>query len=165
MLCETPRLTLIEDRVELPGGHQADWLRYEGLRSFVNVLCFDEEGRVLVARQYNHGAGCVVYEFPGGVIDEGETPEQAAQRELAEEAGLHAERLEPIGSYLPDPRRTSMRCYAFVATQLSPTPPRPEPEEVIVSEWLTPAELKAKLRSGVPVTTNVLSVWALYELR
>jgi 8-oxo-dGTP diphosphatase len=77
------------------------------------------DGRVLVARRRadaEHLPGA--WEFPGGKIEDGETPEQAARRELAEETGLTASALEPLTTAVFDYPDRLLRFHAFVATGL-----------------------------------------------
>src|SRR3712207_1318455 len=77
-----PRITLIEDTVVLPGGERTAWLRFGGAGDSVGLLCVDEQRRVLVAREYNPAPGRVVYEFPGGGVEAGESYVDAARREI-----------------------------------------------------------------------------------
>ncbi len=164
-LFEHPRITLTEDTVLLPSGQETTWLRFENLRDFVTVICVDNQERVLLVRQYNHPPGRMVHEFPGGVIDAGESPEQAASRELVEEVGLYPLGLEPLGDYLPNPRRTAMRCHVFLARDFERRPAKPEPEEFIMTRWLGVTELDSLIRAGDIENSNLLAAWLLFRLR
>ena len=62
----------------------------------VGIVAVDEQGRLLMVRQYRSGAGAETLEIPAGKRDPGETPEQCGRRELEEECGLIAGRLEPL---------------------------------------------------------------------
>jgi 8-oxo-dGTP pyrophosphatase MutT (NUDIX family) len=73
------------------------------------VECF------VMARQYRHGSQTLTIEFPGGVVDEAEAPEQAALRELAEETGFAAESITLIGRTNPNPAFMANTAYTFVA--------------------------------------------------
>ena len=72
----------------------------------------------LMVKQYRHGLGALSVEFPGGVIDKGEEPEEAARRELLEETGTVAGKLTLLGSYNPNPALFSNRNYVFLAEDL-----------------------------------------------
>ncbi len=74
--------------------------------------------RFLIVRQFRHGTGKVGLEFPAGVIDPGETPEQAARRELLEETGYEAGELVRVGEVSPNPAFMSNTTYTFVARKL-----------------------------------------------
>ena len=83
------------------------------------VLAVDDQRRVLVLKQYRHPAQCRFVELPAGLLDEvGEDPEQAARRELREEAGFEAERWTRIGSTYGSPGISSEVMHAFLATGL-----------------------------------------------
>lgn len=73
------------------------------------VECF------VMARQYRHGSGTLTIEFPGGVVDPGEQPEEAVLRELAEETGYAAESVVMIGRTNPNPAFMSNTAYTFLA--------------------------------------------------
>ena len=80
----------------------------------VCVLPVDENGTVYLVRQYRHAAGRDVLEAPAGGMEPGETPEEAALRELREETGASGT-LIPMGEYLPTPGYCSEKIYLFCA--------------------------------------------------
>ncbi len=72
----------------------------------------------LMVKQWRHGAQEMSIEFPGGVIDPGETPEQAAERELREETGFTSGRLVLAGTISPNPAIMDNHCHIFFAEEL-----------------------------------------------
>ncbi len=70
-------------------------------------------------RQFRHGSGRVTLEFPAGVVDRGETPEEAAQRELLEETGCRADKLIHLGSVNPNPAFMNNRLHTYAALDLT----------------------------------------------
>ena len=89
-------------------------------------------GDFLMVKQWRHGADKLSVEFPGGVIDAGETPEEAAARELMEETGYSAGRLTCLGCVSPNPALFKSRFYCFLAEELEKTgEPEPDQDEVI----------------------------------
>ena len=171
VLLEHERIRVVEDSVTLPTGGETAWLRFEKLDDFVSVICLrggESEGKggreVLVAAQYNHSVQRAVTEFPGGVVDDHETPLQAAHRELEEETGLRARIMIPLGSFLVNPRRTPIQGFVFVAEGFSEGDARPEPEEVITFQWLSLTDFEDLLRGGEAVNGNSLAAWALFRL-
>ena len=69
---------------------------------WVNVVPITPDGRVVMVRQYRHGAGELTLETPGGLVDPGETPAAAAARELLEETGYAADEIVSLGAVSPE---------------------------------------------------------------
>ena len=86
-----------------------------GAPDWVNVIPLAEDGRVVMVRQFRHGADALTLETPGGMVDPGETPAQAAARELVEETGYRAERVLPLGAVNPNPALFDNRLHVFLA--------------------------------------------------
>ena len=82
---------------------------------WVAVLALGE-GEALLVEQYRHGVGRASLELPAGVIDEGESAAEAAARELREETGYVASRIEPLGVVSPEPARNTAMGHFYVET-------------------------------------------------
>ena len=93
-------LTLYEDRLDLDGKEKM-YLRGRR-RDYSTVVPFVSQDKVLMIKSYRHLVDSVQIEVPSGYIEQGESPEQAAIRELEEETGYKAKRIVPIGSYTLD---------------------------------------------------------------
>lgn len=159
-----PRLSLVEDTVVLPSGKQTEWLRFQNRQDFVMVICVDPEQRILLSRQYCHPVGQVVHEFPGGLVDTGESHMDAARRELMEEVGWYAYQLDEIGTFLPYVRRSSVRAFLYVATDLEERHLPADSEEFIAYEWVDVGTLEARMRSGELVNGHLHAAWNLFRL-
>jgi ADP-ribose pyrophosphatase len=87
---------------------------------WVNVLPITPEGRVVLIRQWRQGSGRPSLEIPGGIIDPGESPEQAGARELLEETGYAAGRLLRLGQVNPNPALFGNTCHYYLALEAVP---------------------------------------------
>ncbi len=81
---------------------------------WVHVFALDASERVLVVRLYRHGAGRVCVELPGGNVEIGEKPTDAARREVLEETGCHLDELIPLSDFSPNPATHTNRVYGFL---------------------------------------------------
>lgn len=86
----------------------------------VQVVGITPDERLLLVRQYRFGVSRQLLELPGGMVDPGETPEQAARRELEEETGWLAGQWEKLGQNPANPVFMDNYVHTFLATDLSP---------------------------------------------
>lgn len=101
----------------------------------VVVLPLLDDGRIVLLHQYRASIDRTLQELPAGTLDQpGESPIQAAHRELEEEAGYRAARMELLTRFYPSPGILTEQMHVYVATGLTPTVARPEPGEQIEVE-------------------------------
>lgn len=91
--------------------------------AWINVIALTENGDVLLVKQFRHGTEEVTTEIPGGLVDPGENPLQAAKRELLEETGYVAELWEQLGVLEPNPAIQSNKCFVFLASKAQKVAP------------------------------------------
>ncbi len=108
--------TLRADTCQMPGGNVVSPYYVLEYPDWVNVVAVTAEDQVLLIRQYRHAAGRVFLEIPGGCIDQGETPEEAARRELLEETGYAFEQLGLLTVLYANPATGNNRTHCFLAT-------------------------------------------------
>src|SRR4051794_22611097 len=106
-------ISLRQDQVELPSGIVLDDYYVVEQHDFVKVFAYTASHDVIFVRQYKHGIGRVILELPAGFIERGEDPAAAADRELREETGYRAARLELAAEWVVDPTRTATTEYLF----------------------------------------------------
>src|SRR5947208_5782591 len=95
---ETPIFSVTQDRAIDPDGFEIKRAIVRHGGSAV-MMAVDEKGRILLVRQYRLPARQFLWELPAGRLDEGESPLQAAKRELVEEAGVRAKKWKKLVSY------------------------------------------------------------------
>ena len=115
--------------------------------SAVIVPVFDD-GTVALVRQYRHPAGKSLLEVPAGSLEEGESPEIGAARELEEEIGATAGKLEKIAEFYVSPGFLTEKMYVFLATELTETNQRLEDDELIEIERIPLTDAVALARDG-----------------
>lgn len=143
-------------RYRLPDGRECDW---EVLTpgEVVQVLPLTPEGRIVAVRMFRSGPNRVVLQLPGGFVDPGERPEQAAVRELAEETGYECEAVEVIGSVLASSVVTPK--HVAIARGCRPTGEQDLDEfEECVPVELTVSEFRSVLRES----SEVVAIDAAY---
>ena len=117
------------------------------LDDYVTVIARTPEDRILLVRQFRAAVKRETLEFPSGHVDEGEDPAAAALRELQEETGYTADRLEFLGMLSPDTGRLSNRmwCYYAEVRKMPQAPPKEDGLEVLDC---TPMELIEFVRNA-----------------
>jgi len=148
-LLERRWLTLREQRVRLPTGTVIDEFHVIESPDWVAVLALREDGQLVLVRQYRHGAARVGLELPAGVIDEGESPEQAGLRELREETGYAAEELRPLFRVSPEPARGTATAHVYFAPRARRVgDPQLDASEDLAVCTLHPEELLSAIDDG-----------------
>lgn len=112
------------------------------------MLPVDDQGRILLVRQFRLPANGFLWEIPAGRIDEGETPLQAAQRELSEETGLSAKSWREMVSFYPSPGYVGEKMTLFLATGLTQGEAHNMDDERIDCRWFTREEIAQKIQSA-----------------
>ena len=87
----------------------------------VAVVVLDEQGNVLLVRQFRHPVGKSLLEIPAGGIDDGEEPVDSVRRELQEEIGYFPRKIEKLGGFYSVPGYGTEYLHCFVATDLVPS--------------------------------------------
>ncbi len=145
---ESPWCSLRRDEVVLPGGTLQEYHVFE-IGPAVSVVPVLEDGRVVMIGQYRYPTGRTQWELPAGRINEGETPQAAAIRELYEETGHTAGDLEALPGFYPTGGISSHYAHAFVATGCVRTGAGDlDPSEQIVVRVFERGEVEALLDGG-----------------
>ncbi len=123
-------IALYLDRVTLPNGAVAEleMVRHPGASAVVPFVSPDE---VVLLRQFRHATAGTILEVPAGKLEPGEDPAVCAARELEEEAGQRAGRIEHLTTIWTTPGFTDERIHLYAAFDLESVPTRRDPDEVI----------------------------------
>lgn len=130
----------------LPDGAESDWDLVTG-PDVVAVLALTDDGEVVLARQFRPGPGRLLDELPGGIVDDGETPLEAAVRELAEETGYAGE-VELAGSYWAAANWTRRNHVAVARRCRLAGPATPGPDEFVAVVTEPLAHFRRRLARG-----------------
>jgi ADP-ribose pyrophosphatase len=114
----------------------------------VVILPIDSQGNILLVRQLRHAVGKELLELPAGSIDPGETPEEAATRELREETGYKPGKLEKLGGFYAAPGYCTELLHFFRASQLEKSPLTAEDTDEIEVVPIGPADVPGLITSG-----------------
>lgn len=140
----------------------SDFFRID-VPDWVNVVALTDEDEIVFVRQERHGTETLSLELPGGMVDDGETAEQAALRELAEETGYGGSEIRKLGWVHPNPALQPNRCHTFLVTgarlKQAPSPDEHESLEVLL---LPRGKLGELVRTGQ--VTHALMVCAFHLL-
>ncbi len=148
---------VVEDLI-LPNGQQTEivMVRHPGSTA---IIPMDEEGNVVMIRQYRPVVDRYLLEIPAGTMDPGEDPLDCARRELEEETGLQARELSELMAVDILPSYSDEKIYIFLARGLTHTQTQMDPDEIITTETHSPETLLEMIHTGR--LTDALSILAI----
>lgn len=139
--------TIRRDHLRLPDGRQTRLDIVEHVGSVV-LIPVDEKGNLLFVRQYRHATGLDLLELPAGTLDKGEAPAACARREVREETGMAAGKIEALGGFYLAPGYSTEYMHVYLATDLRPDPLEADADEFISVEKIPLAEALAMAARG-----------------
>jgi ADP-ribose pyrophosphatase len=144
-----PWLKVFRETVELPSGRILDDFYRIVLRHFAVIVAMTPSLDLVMVHTYRHGLGRVSLAVPAGFIEPGETPLEAAKRELLEETGYASHEWETLGNFVVDGNRGCGTGHFFVArdaTQVAVT--KPDDTEELEVELVSPRRFLEAVRTG-----------------
>jgi ADP-ribose pyrophosphatase len=150
---------VLREQVQLPDGKNTllDIVVHPGA---VTLIPIDSQGNIYFVRQYRHAVGKELLELPAGTLNEGESPQDCALREVREETGMSAATLKLIGEFFLAPGYSTEQMYIYLATDLHPDPLPGDEDEFITVKTITMSKVPEMISQGV--IQDAKSLAALY---
>ena len=133
-----------EDVEENGHSYNREIVRHNGSAVIVPVFA---DKTVALVRQYRHAAGEYLLELPAGTLDENESPETGAKRELEEEIGVTAGKIEKLTEFFVSPGFLTEKMYVFLATDLTETAQNFDDDEFIEIEKISFPEIYERIKN------------------
>lgn len=112
-----PWFSVRRDSVIRPDGKPGEYFVVERAPAVV-IVAEDAVGDLVLVEMTRYTIGRRLFEFPAGMVESGEDPKEAAKRELREETGMIAGRIEELGTVYPSPGLSDERGHVFLARDL-----------------------------------------------
>jgi ADP-ribose pyrophosphatase len=140
-------VTLRRDIIELPTGRRTsrEIIEHQGSIAIVPSL---DDGRLILIKQFRLATRGVIWEIPAGILERGEEPEAGARRELEEETGYHAGKVEHLFDAYPTPGYSMELTHYFLATSLEKRKQRMDEDEIISVEPIEPERVMRMIQSN-----------------
>jgi ADP-ribose pyrophosphatase len=127
---------------------------------WVNVIPLTRQNEVVLIRQYRHGIRRVTLEIPGGIVEQGDSPEETARRELLEETGYSASDMILVGSVHANPAFLNNCCYTYLARDVSSSGGQEQDEKEDIEIVIKPLEeIPRLIREGEITHSLVLAAF------
>lgn len=160
-LLQTSRFRVERRAQRLPDGslHSREIVEHPGAVVILPIL---DDGRICLIRNYRISVDAELIELPAGTREPREEALLTAHRELQEETGFRAAKLQPLCEFLMSPGILNERMHAFVATGLSEGPQHLERGEDIQNLLVTEDELKSWIAQGIVQDAKTLTTLLFY---
>ncbi len=155
---------LVIKKVRLPNGATAkrEMIEHNGA---VGMVPITDDGKLLLVRQYRLAVGRELLEIPAGRLKPGEEPRNCAERELQEEIGYIAGRLEHMITVCVAPGYSSELIHIYLARELTPSRLNPDEDEFIAVEKISVSEALSKVDAGEIADSKTLIALMLLARR
>ena len=153
-----------KDILELPNGKEVEWdfVKHKGASAVVAV---DHDGKILMVRQYRNSLDRMSIEIPAGGINVGEEPKAAAIRELEEEAGQRAGKVEHLVDAITAIGFSNETIYIYVATDLVQTEQKLDEDEFVQIERYSLEELVGMILDGTIKDAKTITGILTYQAK
>lgn len=147
-LFKNKHIEVLSRKLRLPNNRVVDWT-FTGRRDAVGVVALLDEETIILVRQYRPAVNMETLEIPAGLLEEGECPKEAALRELEEETGYRAKKIEKIYEYFISPGMSDGKFYLYYVEDLEKVGQHLDEDEFVEIEEINLNELEmGKLSDG-----------------
>lgn len=153
-------MELYQDKVRTTKGQVVTYTRYNA-SDVVIVVPFLADKKLVMIRQYRYPLGKVLLEFPAGHVEGDEVPVETAKRELEEETGYKAKKIERIYRYHPSVSRSNQNVHVFKATGLAEGKTKHDGGEDINVEVMTTEKVLKLIKQGKVESAGTLISYLL----
>lgn len=155
--------TMYEETLEFADGHTAlfNYIKHPGACVMVPFI---DDTTLLMVSQYRHTLRRRIWEFPAGTINDGESPDHCAQRELAEETGFGAKSMDYWGEIFPLPSYSNEGIHVYKAYGLTPTRQNLDADEILSVHQIKIDAAMQMAKSGEIVDSKTLACLLLLNL-
>ena len=161
-----PYLCVHAHTVELPDGRIAEPYFRIDLRAFTVIAAVSADNEIIVGRQYRHGIERITLLLPGGLLEEGEDPLDAAKRELLEETGYASNEWESLGRFVPNSNYRCGETHLFLARSAKKVAVADAGDLEETELLLMPlADMRRELRNGNVVSLSSAAAISLAAAR
>jgi ADP-ribose pyrophosphatase len=164
LVFEGRRLTVYRDTVPICGKDRIrDWIARPKVSAMVVVT---PKNKIVLVRQYRHGANAYLWEIPAGTVDQGELPRVCAKRETEEETGYKPKKLTSLGTFIVMPAESNGKVYLYIAIDLIKTKPNPDSDEELEIREFNQTEIKRMLKQGkISDAKSIIGLYRYFEKR
>lgn len=144
------------DTVRLPNGKKAtrELVKHPGAVAVVPIL---SDERVVLVRQFRYPVNSITLEIPAGKLDAGEHPDHCVLRELKEETGYIANKIEKVTSIYTAPGFSNEIIHLYIAKDLQPDKMCPDEDEFINVEIYSRNDIKSMIHEGKIIDAKTLT--------
>ena len=153
------------DRLRMPDGSTAVRETVIRGKNASAVLAVDADGKMVFVRQYRHAFREMLLEIPAGILEDGEDALTGVKRELEEETGLRAGKVEYICELYPTVGYCTEKIYLYFASDLTESVQHLDPDEFIEIERYTPQEALEMIYSGAIKDAKTVAAIFAYHSR
>ena len=138
-----------------------DFFKYPGAAVILPIL---DDGSIVLIRNYRFAVDEHLYELPAGMIEPGEDPQACAERELTEETGYAAGKIEKLTEFYSGPGTTDEKMNVYLATELTPGPQALEGYEKIEVDVRSDDEVRRMITDGTIHDAKTIAALGAYWL-